>query len=228
MTAPLSIVIPTLNSEKEISNCLAHLAPGIQAGLIREVIVVDGGSTDKTILIAFRWGARVICSAAAGRGRQLRTGGLNAKGKWLLFLHADTWLEESWDTAIQNHITSEPNKAGAFTLAYRSHAKQARWLEKRANARSKWLGLPYGDQGLFISKVFYDEVGGFDDVPLMEDVAIMRRIGKKRLSLFAIKAQTCAAKYERDGWRKRAWRNAWLITQYHFGVDPGKLANAYD
>lgn len=227
MPAPLSIIIPTLNAEAEIEACLASLVPGLEAGLIREVIVVDGGSTDKTILLAFKWGARIICAADKGRGRQLRTGGLNARGDWLLFLHADTWLEASWPEAVKAHMATAPEKAGAFELFFRSEAKQARWLEGRANKRARSLGLPYGDQGLLISRSVYDELGGFKDMPLMEDVDMVRRIGKQRLVLFSCRALTSAAKYERDGWKKRAWSNAFLLFRYYMGASPEKLAKSY-
>lgn len=226
MPAPLSIIIPTLNAEADLPGCLASLAPRLSVGLIREVVVVDGGSRDKTILPAYQSGARVICGCR-GRGRQLRAGAVNAKGDWLLFLHADTWLSEDWAEAVKALITDGANEAGYFRLAYRSDAKAARWLEGRANRRAKVFGLPYGDQGLVISRKLYESVGGFEDIPLMEDVSIVRRIGKKRLSTLDAAAHTSAEKYERDGWRKRAYSNAWLMTRYLLGASPDKLVKAY-
>lgn len=226
MPAPLSIIIPTLNAEADLPGCLASLAPGIATGLIREVIVLDGGSQDKTILPAHQSGARVICGCR-GRGRQLRAGAFNAKGDWLLFLHADTWLSETWAEAVKALIAGGTNEAGYFRLAYRSEAKAARWLEGRANRRAKVFGLPYGDQGLVVSRALYNSVGGFEDVPLMEDVGIVRRLGKKRLVELDATAHTSADKYERDGWRKRAYSNAWLMTRYLLGASPDKLAKAY-
>lgn len=227
MPAPFSVIIPTLNAEAEIGACLASLVPGLEAGLIREVILVDGGSADKTILIGSNWGTRIIRCAAAGRGRQLRTGGLNARGDWLLFLHADTWLHEGWPQSIHTHMNACPEKAAAFRLQFRSEAKEARWLEKRANRRARLLGLPYGDQGLVIPKSLYSEVNGFSDMPLMEDVEIVRKIGRKRLALLDCPALTSAAKYERDGWRGRAWSNAFRLTRYLMGASAEKLAKDY-
>lgn len=228
MTAPISVVIPTLNAEAELGGCLAALTPGLTGGLIREVVIVDGGSTDKTILVGYDAGARIILSSAAGRGRQLRTGGLNARGDWILFLHADTQLDADWSRPVAYHLSASSGKAAAFTLRYRSDAKEARWLEKRANLRARLLGLPYGDQGLLISRAMYQGLGGFESLPLMEDVDMIRRIGRKNLTLLDCPAHTSAAKYERDGWRKRAWSNAWLVTRYLAGADPHKLARAYD
>ena len=226
MPAPLSIIIPTLNAEAEIQACMASLGAGLTASLIREVIIADGGSTDQTILPAFEAGARIL-KGPAGRGRQLRTGARNAKGDWFLFLHADTQLESNWPDVVWSHIQSAPDCAGAFQLAYRSDATEARWLEKRANKRARVLGLPYGDQGLLISRKLYQELGGYSDQPLMEDVDLVRRIGKNQLKHLSARAFTSAHKYERDGWRKRAYKNAFLLLRYYLGASPEKLAKAY-
>jgi hypothetical protein len=129
---------------------------------------------------------------------------------------------------VAAHMHCAPEKAATFELAFRSDAREAGWLAARANRRTRWLGLPYGDQGLVISRSLYEEVGGYRDIPLMEDVALVRAIGRRRLRLLSATARTSAAKYERDGWRRRAYRNAWLITRYLLGADPEKLAKAYD
>lgn len=226
MPAPLSVIIPTYNAGEELISCLQALTPGLDRGLIREVIVVDGGSQDKTILYAFEAGARVICGVK-GRGRQLRAGARNARGDWFLFLHADTFLEANWADAAINHMEHSPQKAAHFSLAYRSEAKEARWLEARANRRSNWFGLPYGDQALFLKRSLYEEKGGFPDQPLMEDVELVRKLGKSSLSALPSRAFTSADKYERDGWRKRAYANAWLLTRYLLGASPHKLAEEY-
>lgn len=200
---------------------------GLEMGLIREVILVDGGSSDETKRIADTAGANVI-DCSAGRGRQLRAGADAARSDWLLFLHADTVLSRDWAERAAAHMTDNPGKAAAFTLAYRSDASRARWLAGRANWRSRVLGLPYGDQGLLISRSLYDKIGGFEDIPLMEDVSIVRRIGKKRLSVLSAEARTSGEKYEQAGWRRRAWRNAFLVVRYFLGADPAKLAVEYD
>ncbi|MEM1390283.1 MAG: glycosyl transferase, partial [Pseudomonadota bacterium] len=113
------------------------------------------------------------------------------------------------------------------TLAYRSDQPIAKTVAARANWRTRTLGLPYGDQGLLISKDLYAEVGGYPDTPFMEDVQIVRAIGKSRLRYLSAEARTSATKYERDGWRKRSWHNTWLITRYLLGASPEKLAKRY-
>lgn len=226
MPAPLSIIIPALNAAGDLPLCLESLMAGLEAGLIREVIVVDGGSADATTRIAGSAGAALI-ESPPGRAKQLIAGAAAARGEWFLFLHADTVLSRDWPERAASHMATRPGMAAAFTLKYRSDARPARWLEARANRRARWMGLPYGDQGLLISRALYDQIGGFHDVPLMEDVMIVRALGKKRLVILNAEARTSAAKYERDGWRRRSWKNALLLTRFLMGAKPEDLARQY-
>lgn len=226
MPAPLSVIIPTLNAAGELPQCLASLMPGAEAGLIREVLLSDGGSGDATAEIADAAGASII-ESEPGRGKQLAAGAEAARGEWLLFLHADTALTRDWVERARDHMSNAPGRAAYFTLAFRSDHPMAKHVAARANRRAKLLGLPYGDQGLLVPRSLYKEAGGYQDLPLMEDVALVRTIGKRRLNMLSAEARTSAAKYERDGWRKRSWKNAWLITRYLFGASPEKLAAAY-
>ena len=225
MPAPLSIIIPTLNAQADLPGCLAALTPGLMTGLIRDVLVIDGGSTDRTILHAHEAGARVICGVR-GRGRQLHCGARNARGDWLLCLHADTQLSETWAQCVASHVKQNPEKAAAFQLAYRSDHKNARWLEKRANQRARLLGLPYGDQGLLISKDMLARVGGYPDLPLMEDVALARHLRGRMVALDAV-AATSAERYLDEGWVRRGARNLWTLMRYFAGVSPERLARDY-
>ncbi len=227
MPAPLSIIIPALNAATDLPLCLNSLLPGLETGLIREVILVDGGSSDDTTHVAEKTGATILISPKPGRAKQLIHGAASARGDWLLFLHADTALSRDWAERASAHIAQAPGRAAAFTLAFRSDQPIARTVAARANWRARTLGLPYGDQGLLISRKLYDEIGGYPDVPLFEDVKLVQAVSKSRLSHLSAEARTSAAKYQRDGWRKRSWRNAFLITRYLLGASPEKLAKLY-
>lgn len=226
MPAPISIIIPTLNAGGDLPACIDSLIPGIEAGLIRELVISDGGSDDATRLIAEGAGANLV-TGERGRAAQLIRGAKAARGDWLLFLHADTALSRDWTERVSDHLESRPDKAAVFSLAYRSDTRMAKVIASRANRRTRWLGLPYGDQGLLIPRKLYEEIGGYDDIPLMEDVRIVQAIGRRRLAILSAEARTSAAKYERDGWRRRSWKNAWLITRYMLGASPEKLAREY-
>ena len=227
MPAPLSIIIPAKDAAGDLPGCLSALFAGVEAGLVREVIVSSVPSNDpKTQSIAEDAGA-VWVEGEEGRGRQMRRGAESARGDWLLFIHADTWLSSDWPQTVKQHLQDQPQKAGAFQLAFRSTAKRARIVEGLTNWRARTFGLPYGDQGLLISRALYDEIGGFDPVPLMEDVMIVRKIGKARLVELPARAATSGAKQERDGWFGRSLRNLWLLFRFSRGASPEELAKAY-
>ena len=216
----LTIVIPVLNGAAELGACLAGLDGA------DEIIIVDGGSTDDSVKIAHRAGTRVI-SAPRGRGVQLRKGGQAARGDWLLFLHADTRLGAGWRQAVAAHIATTPERAGYFDLHLDDPAWQARIIERGVALRVRWLGLPYGDQGLLISRRLYDEVGGFRPLALMEDVDLARRIGGHRLRRLVATALTSAERWRRDGWVRRSARNLACLALYAGGMAPARLARFY-
>jgi rSAM/selenodomain-associated transferase 2 len=212
-----------------LPRALAPLVQGAADGLIKHVIVADGGSQDDTVAIAEAAGCDVVTSAP-GRAKQLRAGASAAKGSWLLFLHADTELAPGW-VAEANRFMSQPQarkRAAAFRLAFDDDSPAARRVVFWARLRARVMKLPYGDQGLLISRFLYDALGGYPDLPLMEDVELVRRIGRKRLAILQTEAVTSADKYRRDGWDKRSWRNLGLMARYLLGADPIKLAKAYD
>ena len=229
----LSVVIPTLNAEKSLTRTLAALIRPTVRGLVKDVVIADGGSDDGTLGIAETAGAKIV-KAPKGRGTQLAAGAQAARGEWLLFLHADTVLQPGWDEEVETLLERLEKRgekgtsfAAVFKFALDDFSFWARMLERVVAWRCWLFGLPYGDQGLLVSRKLYDALGGFDDVPLMEDVRMVQAIGKKRLSFLSAEARTSAAKYERDGWRKRSWNNAFLITRYLLGAKPEKLARLY-
>lgn len=223
MRAPISVIIPTLDAESGLPHCLSALGEGLNAGLIREVIFSDGGSLDSTLGIAEAAGAEVV-SGPPSRGGQLRRGAEAAAGDWLLFLHADTALQEGWTEVVLRALPTP----GAYHFRLRFDAKglAPRLVSGWANVRSRYLGLPYGDQGLLIDRASYEKAGGFPDIPLMEDVALARLLRRQMLELPAY-AVTNAGKYQCQGWLRRGARNLSILIRYLFGADPAQLAKQY-
>ncbi|MGC1496583.1 MAG: TIGR04283 family arsenosugar biosynthesis glycosyltransferase [Sulfitobacter sp.] len=222
MRAPISVIIPTLNAAETLPKCLGALVEGLDAGLIRELIVSDGGSTDATGAVAQAWGAEVL-HGAASRGGQLRRGCTAAKGQWLLVLHGDTVLSPGWAQGITRHLNTD--RAGWFQLCFDQGGLPGHVVAGWANLRSR-MGLPYGDQGLLLPHALYDDVGGYPDQSLMEDVALARALRGHLIGL-PIKAVTSAAKYQEQGWLRRGGRNLWTLARYGFGASPEALAKSY-
>lgn len=223
MRAPVSVVIPTPGAAERIGPCLGALAEGL--GLIREVILADGGSGEAVAGIAEATGARLVRSPP-GRGTQLAAGARAAEGAWLMFLHADTVLAPGWAAAVEHHLATRPDRAGYFRLAFDSRHPMARVTAGWANLRARAFALPYGDQGLLVPRALYDAAGGYPEIPLMEDVALVRRIGRRLVPLDAV-ALTSAERYERDGWVRRGARNLSTLALWFAGVPPERLAERY-
>jgi len=224
MRAQVSVIIPTLNAEPVLGACLTALMEGLEQGLIRELIVSDGGSADATGALAQAWGAQVI-HGPASRGGQLRSGVAVATGDWLLVLHADTVLAPGWSAAVRAHLEGQQHMAGWFRLGFDQRGIAAGLVAGWANLRSA-CGLPYGDQGLLIHRDLYAAVGGYKDQPLMEDVAIARCLRGRLRQLDAL-AVTSAAKYRAQGWLRRGGRNLWTLMRYAMGTAPERLAQSY-
>jgi rSAM/selenodomain-associated transferase 2 len=224
----LSVVIPTLNAAAGLPRALAPLAEARALGLLGEVLVVDGGSSDGSAKLARAGGATVL-SSPPGRGPQLRTGGSAARGDWLLFLHADTALAPGWAAEAARFMAGPGGEEGAaaFRFALDDHGPGARQLERLVALRCRWLGLAYGDQGLLISRRLYVRLGGFRALPLMEDVDLVRRIGRRRLHLLETAAVTSAARYRRAGYLARSLRNAACLGLYLLGVPATTVARLY-
>ena len=218
----ISVIIPTLNAQAGLEALLPQLMPHID-----KIIVSDGGSTDKTLGVALRNNAQ-IAMGHAGRGPQLaRAVTLVGDSEWILFLHADCVLGDGWQDAIKDHISRYPDTAAYFTLRYDSPKFAARIIEWVVRLRNWAWALPYGDQGLLISRTLYDEIGGFRPLPLFEDVNIVRRLGRSRLRRLRTDVITSAAKYERDGFFRRGWRNYRLLRRYLKGENAQALLSEY-
>jgi len=222
----LSIIIPTYNSAASVKETLSALVPPPYA---REIIVVDGGSSDETVALANQAADKVVL-AQKGRGTQLKAGAAQAEGDWLLFLHADTVLPAGWGQNVCHFMTHHATEdtAAYFRFCLDDDSPWARRLEKIVDWRSRKLGLPYGDQGLLIRRTFYEELGGFGSMVLMEDVDMVRRIGKKRLQPLDVVARTSAQRYRQNGYVKRMIRNATCLSLYFLGLSPQKISKFYE
>lgn len=217
----LSVIIPTLNAETHLPDILAQVQD-----VAEDVVVSDGGSIDKTLAQSVSQNVR-IAIGCSGRGWQLARGAEWARGDWLLFLHADTALSEGWEKSVRDHMQNFPQKAGYFRFALSAKGIRPRLLTFGVRVRSRLLALPYGDQGLLISRPLYEEVGGFPDWDLFEDVAIIKALGRGRLRRLSASAITSAERYEQQGYIRRSLRNLGLITRFSFGADPQKLKERY-
>jgi len=227
----ISVIIPTLNAEARLAEALAALVPAAVDGLIREVIVMDGGSGDRTGTIADQAGANFVIRTG-GRGYQLAAGAHRARFPWLLFLHADTVLETGWEgdaVAFMEAVDGgkRPLAAAAFRFGLDDAGLRPRLLERGVAARCALFRLPYGDQGLLIPKLLYAEVGGYNSHPLMEDVDIVRRLGRRRLAMLRARAVTSAARYRRDGYVRRSARNLMCLFLFRIGVSTARINRFY-
>jgi glycosyltransferase involved in cell wall biosynthesis len=179
----ISVIIPTLNSERLLPRCFDSLIQAAVRGVVREVIVADGGSTDTTLTIADAAGAHI---ALGGRSRsaQLVAGMAMARGDWLLFLHPETALEPGWEVEAESFMhQARPGRpcAAVFRYGREEFGGEPRRAEVRAALRSALFALPYGDQGLLIPRRLYQKIGGYRVLPKLEDADIVRRIGRRRL-----------------------------------------------
>ena len=223
----VSVVIPTLNAAAFLPGAVAQFAPAIADGLVTTVVVSDGGSRDGTVERARAAGA-VVVQGPAGRGGQLVRGAQAACAPWLLFVHADTRLASGWIGAVRDFIASQgEDRAAAFAFALDDDAPAARRLERMVAWRCRLLALPYGDQGLLISRRLHDRLGGFRPIALMEDVEFVRRIGRGHLRMLPVSALTSAARYRRDGYLRRSLGNLGCLTLYFMGVPPRVIARLY-
>ena len=228
----LSIVIPTLDAAEVLGPTLAYAAPGTarlaEHGVAVEVVVADGGSRDGTADIARQHGARLV-EAEAGRGRQLAAAAAAAEGTWLLFLHADTRPAPGWEEEVSAFIAQAANRgrAACFRFALDDRALAARLLERLVALRCRLFALPYGDQGLLIHRSLYEGLGGFRPLPMMEDVDLVRRLGRRRLAYLRTPAVTSAVRFRRGGYVPRMVRNLCCLLLFSVGVRAETVARIY-
>ena len=218
----LSVIIPTLNETSQLAKCLKPLT-----GVAGEIIIADGGSSDDTLLIAKNHGCKVVV-AHRGRGKQLRAGAAAATTPWLLFLHADTILDDRWSHAVSQFIITPQNQKKVAAFQYKNDLPglSAWFLEKFVMIRSN-LGLVYGDQGLVIESNYYAQLGGYRELAIMEDIEFCQRIGRRNILVVSAFALTSGRRYKHTGVLLRSLKNIMCLCLYFLGFPIKTIEKLY-
>lgn len=220
----ISVIIPTLNEAAGIIACLDRIGRSYEV----EVIVVDGGSRDATVERARGAGVKVI-STSMGRARQMNAGAAAARGDILLFVHADTLLPSGWEGEVRKVLARPDVAAGAFTFRLDRRTAGLRFIELAVAWRCRLAGMPYGDQGLFVRRRDFVAVGGFPDLPIMEDCELVRRLKKRgRIIVSPAPALTSARRWQQRGILTTTAFNSLVVVAFYLGYPPSLLRRLYD
>ncbi|MFO8083326.1 MAG: TIGR04283 family arsenosugar biosynthesis glycosyltransferase [Desulfobacterales bacterium] len=227
MNIELSIIIPVFEESYIINKTISHLNC-IPFTRRPEIIIVDGNITQSTLGVIRDKHVKKL-SSPKGRGIQMNMGAKAASGNVFLFLHADTYLSPNAPELILKSLQNKNTVAGAFDLGIRSHKNIFRLIEKMVQIRSRLTRIPYGDQGIFIQKKFFKMLGGYSNMPLMEDVDLMRRVKKAggKIAIIGEKVSTSSRRWEKEGIIFCTLRNWFLITLYFLGLPAEKLKKYY-
>lgn len=192
-----------------------------------EIIVSDGGSHDKTTEVAYQWGAKIL-RGKAGRATQMNTAAFSAQGDILLFLHADTRLPSGYDLAITDILARQEVVGGAFRLGIDGNGLGFRLIEIGANIRSILFSIPYGDQAIFIKRDLFLKMGGYTDIPIMEDFDLVQRL-RKYGHVKTVKESVCTSnrRWSKHGIIKTTVWNWIIVGAWILGVNPTRLATWY-
>jgi len=224
----VSIVVPVFHEQERIGRLLEHLN-GVKSRDLLEVIVVDGSREQDTIELITPRPDMITMTSESGRARQMNAGAAVARGDILLFLHADTELPPEGLGAVCSVIREGRCVGGAFELAIDSPRRIFRALARWASLRSRITRVPYGDQAVFVRRDYFQRIGGYADIPIMEDVELMRRIKKRgdRICIVPQRVMTSVRRWEQEGFAYVNIRNTVLVLLYLFGVPPEKLVAFY-
>jgi rSAM/selenodomain-associated transferase 2 len=222
MTPRLSVVVPVLADEDGVVRLLAQIPA--DSGV--EIVVVDGGTAHTLDTAAAGRADVILIRTRRGRACQMNTGAAAARGEWLLFLHADCRLPPDWLPILL--ATARRAVGGWFRFALDDRAWQARLIERGVALRVRLFQLPYGDQGIFVRRLTFEALGGYRDLPLMEDVDFARRlVASGPVVELPLPLASSARRWRRDGWFRRSARNLALVSLYFAGVAPARLARWY-
>ncbi len=222
-----SVIIPVLH-ESKIINALLDSLKQFQNDESVEIIVVDGSPTQDTLRVILDKDVMKY-SSPQGRGRQMNEGAAHATGEILVFLHADTFLPANAFSLIRNTLEHERYIGGAFTLGIRSENLLLKMIASFSTFRSRLTRAPYGDQVIFLRKQFFDALGGYRDIPLMEDVELMRRVRKNHGEIFILSTPviTSDRRWAQEGFLYATVRDLLIIFLYWCGFPAEKLARFY-
>jgi rSAM/selenodomain-associated transferase 2 len=220
----VGVVVPTLNEARYLPGLLEDLQ---QLTITYQLVVADGGSTDETIAVADSAGASVVL-APQGRGSQMNAGARVVSGNWLCFLHADVRLSPGVLQSLERTVGDASASAAVWRLAIDSPGLWYRTFELGALLRDRLGGLPYGDQGLLVRRELFEEVGGFPDIPVLEDVVMVRAL-RRATSLRRLPAavRVSSRRWQREGPCRTWLRNTALVTAFLVGISPRRLARWY-
>ena len=222
-TPTISIIIPTLNEAELLPKTLSRLRHRSE----QEIIVADGGSTDTTSLIAKHYGARFLISKP-GRSIQMNNASREARGRYLIFLHADTQLPDNYLPEIIRILKKPTVSAGAFQLSIGGKKWGYRLIEFGANLRSHILSIPYGDQAIFLTSNTFEKIGGYLEIPIMEDFEFIRRLSKVgKIGISKMAATTSVRRWREMGLFLTTFYNWLIVFAYLLGVPPQKLSLWY-
>ncbi len=223
----ISVIIPVLHEQAVINATIAHLR-AIRSDERPEIIVVDGDADADTLPVIKDSGVRRL-AAGAGRAVQMNAGAAAARGDIVLFLHADTQLPAGAFGRITGCMEGDRFVGGAFDLGIGSEGLAFRIIEKAASLRSRFTRVPYGDQAIFVRSGYFHRIGGYREMPLMEDVDLMRRIRRAGGRIFIIpeRVRTSGRRWAREGVARCTIRNRTIMLLYLMGVSPQRLARRY-
>ncbi len=218
----ISIIIPILNEAKILDKTLSQLQPELGH---HELIIVDGGSTDNSTCIAEKYGE--VITSARGRAKQLNAGAAGATGDILLFLHADIWLEPGALAAVESALSSG-YIGGGFRQKIDGKSLIYRMIEIAGNIRGKYLKVFYGDSGIFLARADFEKIGGFPDMPILEEMEFSKSLRKRgKTTLIVPYIHLSARRWETKGILRTTLNNWLIILLYFVGVSPEKLAKLY-
>ena len=219
----ISVIIPTLNEELTLEKSLISARNSRDV----EIIVSDGGSLDSTHTIAEQLADKVL-SSPAGRGVQMNRGTDASSGDILLFLHADSILPKGWDDLVRETLNDIRIAGGAFSFALSRRSLPFSFISFMANFRSRFFKLPYGDQAIFVRRDIFEKLGGFREIPIMEDLELVKGIGRcGTVKILNLPVITSSRRWDKEGWIKTTVRNQLLLFLYHLGVSPERLYRFY-